>query len=212
MKAIVAVFCAIVLVGATNADAKKMYGGIKGGVNMADLSADEDAIGNTSMRNGFSGGGFLGCDMNPQFGARAEVLYVMKGAKGDITTMDGDVHEGTVSLDYIDVPVLFVANISGGDKLGFNIFAGPSFNFNLKSEIDTEDGLEDRKDSTKSFEFGAVIGGGFEYMLSSFSLLADVRYSMGASSIVEDVEGLSIDVKNRGIGIMAGLKFGLGGE
>lgn len=211
MKAIMGVFCAIMLVGAINADAKK-YAGIKGGVNMADLSADAEVVDNTSMRNGFSGGAFYGVDVNPQFGVRGEALYVMKGVKGDITTQDGDVHDGTISVDYIDIPLLFVANLATGDKIGLNLFAGPSFNFNIKSEVSTEDGVEDRKDGTKSFEFGAVIGGGLEYILSSCSIIADVRYSMGASSIVEDVEGQSIDVKNRGIGIMAGLKFGLGGE
>jgi hypothetical protein len=47
-------------------------------------------------------------------------------------------------------------------------------------------------------------------MLSSFSLLADVRYGIGATSVVGDVAGVSVDVKNRGIAIMGGLAFPIG--
>jgi hypothetical protein len=39
-----------------------------------------------------------------------------------------------------------------------------------------------------------------------------VRYGIGATSILKEIEGVSFDVKNRGIGIMAGLAFPLGGK
>jgi len=213
MKAFRVILCGMILapVLAGPAGAGTMYVGVKGGVNMGDLGGD-DAPTHTSMRTGFTGGAFLGSDLNEQFGVRGEVLYVQKGVEGDITTMDGDVHPGKANVDYIDVPILLDARFPAGDKLGFDVFAGPSFNFNLKSEVTTEDGLEDRKDQTKSFEFGAAIGAGVRYVLSSVSIVADVRYSLGASTLSEDVEGQSVDVKNRGIGVCAGLSFPMGGR
>ncbi len=206
---IVAGVLSLALAGPAAAGA--MYAGVKGGVNLGDITGD-NAPTNTSMRTGFMGGGFIGGDLAGQFGIRGEVLYTQKGVDGDIRTKDGDVHPGHARLDYIDVPVLFDAQLPAGDRFGFDVFAGPSFNFNIKSEVETEDGLEDRKDSTKSFEFGAVVGGGLRYALSSVSIIADVRYSLGASTISEDVAGQSVDAKNRGIGFAAGVSIPIGGE
>ena len=213
MRAIVGMLCAAMLVVAVDADAKKMYAGVKGGVNMADFGGD-DAPGNSSTRTGFSGGAFYGIDVNDQFGVRGEVNYVQKGAEGDVQAEDGDTHDGTYKLDYVEIPVLFLANIPAGDKFAFSIFAGPTFAFNTTAEVEipSHNETEDLSSIIKSFEFGAAVGGGIEYMLSSFSIIADVRYSLGASTVSDDGSGESIDVKNRGIGIMAGVRFPLGGK
>ncbi|HEU4364890.1 MAG TPA: porin family protein [Candidatus Krumholzibacteria bacterium] len=196
----------LLVMGAVPADAAK-WAGFKGGVNMADVSGDdvEALVGDTEMRNGFSGGAFFGVGIGEQFGVQIEGLYVMKGAKADDAGT-----EVTLKTDYIEFPILFVAKLPAGDKLNFNLFGGPTLGFNIKAEVEEGGVTTDIKDDTKSFEFGAAIGAGFEYMLESFSIIADVRYSLGASSILEDVGGESIDAKNRGIGIMAGVSFPIG--
>lgn len=212
MKRIAGSLCVIALaVVAGNADAGRMYAGAKGGVNMADLAGDD--AGGLDMRNGFSGGVFYGSDFGGQLGVRGEVLYVMKGAEGDfVIPGDDHGHESIIRLNYLDVPVLFVANFPAGDKFSFNILAGPSFNFNLDAEVEVPSHNEttDIKDSVKSVEFGAIAGGGLEYMLSSLSIVLDVRYSLGAATIAEDVAGESADIKNRGLGVMAGVMFPFG--
>ena len=212
MRAMVGMLCAASLVLATSVDAKK-YAGVKGGVNMADFSGDQ-APANNGTRTGFSGGAFYGWGINDQFGVRGELNYVQKGAEGDVQAEDGDTHLGTYKLDYVEIPVLFVADFPAGEKFGFNIFAGPTFAFNTTAEAEIPAHNETEElDNVKGFEFGAAIGGGIEYKLSSFSIIADVRYSLGASSVSEDnAAGESVDVKNRGIGIMAGVQFPLGAK
>ena len=210
MKAVVGVLCAALLVAA-NAEAKK-YAGVKGGVNMGDFGGD-DAPDNSSTRTGFSGGAFYGLGINDQFDVRGEVNYVQKGAEGEVMADDGDIHDGIYKLDYVEIPVLFVANFPVGEKFGLSLFAGPTFAFNTTAEVEIPSHNETEElDNVKGFDFGAAIGGGVEYKLSSFSIIADVRYSLGASSVSEDVAGESIDVKNRGIGIMGGVAFPLGAK
>ncbi len=211
MKAVVGVFCAALLVVATNADAKK-YAGVKGGVNMGDFGGD-DAPDNSSTRTGFSGGAFYGMGINDQFDVRGEVNYVQKGAEGDVEADDGDIHAGTYKLDYVEIPVLFVANFGAGEKFGFSLFAGPTFAFNTTAEAEIPSHNETVElDNVKGFDFGGAIGGGIKYMLSKFSIVADVRYGIGASSVVEDVAGESVDVKNQGPAFMAGVEFPLGAK
>jgi hypothetical protein len=203
--------CAAMLVIATGADAKK-YAGVKGGVNMADFSGD-NAPDNSSTRTGFCGGAFYGVGINEQFGVRGELNYIQKGASGDVETEDLDIHSGTYKLDYVEIPLLFVAGFPAGEKFEFSLFAGPTFAFNTTAEVEIPAHNETLDlDNVKGFEFGAAIGGGVAYMLSSFSIIADVRYGIGATSIREDVAGQSVDVKNSGIGVMAGVQFPLGGD
>jgi len=185
--------------------------GVKGGVNMADLSGDQ--VTDTSMRSQFAGGAFYGFGINEQFVLQVEGLYMSKGAEGKVVVEDGDIHNATARIDYIEFPVLFMARFPAGDTVGFDIFAGPTFGFNIKSEIEiAEHGTEDLKDETRGFEFGATIGGGIYYMVGSFSIVGDVRYGLGATNVYESIDGATIDAKNRGIGIMAGVEFPLGGE
>jgi hypothetical protein len=210
MKALAGLICATALFAVTaNADAKTMYAGAKGGVNMASLSGD--GVDDMDSRNGFIGGAFYGVDFG-QFGVRLEGLYVQKGAEGSfVVPGDDHAHESIVKLDYVEFPLLFTGTFPAGEKFAFNVFAGPTFGFNTGAEVEIPGHGEtvDISDSVESFEFGAAIGGGIEYMLSSFSIILDARYSLGASNIVAEGDE---DVKNRGIGVMAGVKFPLGAK
>jgi Outer membrane protein beta-barrel domain len=200
----------LALAAAGSAAAKGLYVGAKAGVNLGDVSGS-DAFPNTKMRTGFLGGGFVGCDLNDQFGVRGEVMFDQKGVKdGLITTVDGDQHPGKASFDYVDVPIVLDAKFPAGDRFGFDLFAGPSFNFLSKSEVSTEDGNEDRKSTSQSFEFGAVVGGGARVNVLSVAIVADVRYDVGATKVYKSSATWPTDMKNRGIGFAAGLEIPLG--
>jgi hypothetical protein len=194
-----------------------MQAGIKGGINMANLSGSyPDGGGDLAldMKNGFMGGAFIGGGINGQFGMRLEALYVQKGAEGEFTAPDDDhPHDSTISLDYLEFPLLFTARFPAGEKFAFNVFGGPTFAFILSSELEDKSHgeTEDLGDFVESFEFGAAIGGGIEYRLSAMSLLLDVRYDLGGSNAFKDPDG-DFDVVNRGIGIMAGLAFPIGSK
>jgi hypothetical protein len=191
----------LMLAAALPVQAASKWAGFKGGLNMADISSDDDA--DTDFRNGFSGGGFFGMGIGESFGVQLEGLYVMKGAKGEVA---GD--DATAKIDYLEFPVLFVAKFPAGETLGFNVFGGPTFGFNINSELEV-DGSDtlDLSDDTKSFELGAAIGAGLEFLLESFSIVVDARYTLGATEIYDED---SADDKNRGIGIMGGVSFPIG--
>ncbi len=213
MKRVFTIVCAIaLLVFAAQAQAERITAGFKAGTNIGNFNGD-DRPENLTTRTAFQGGGFVQYPINQRLAVRGEVLYVQKGAEGDIVVEDGDTHTALYKLDYVDIPVLFVGNFPAGDsKFAFNVFAGPSFNFNMSAKAAIEEHGTEDLDFVKSFEFGAVVGAGVTYELAKFSLLGDVRYAMGISSVAEDVEGESADVKNGGIGVMGGISFPLGGE
>jgi hypothetical protein len=185
----------------------RFYAGAKGGVILADVSGD--GVDEAGTKTGFDGGAVVGADLTPHFGARVEALYVKKGAEGEIVTPGDDhPHESTWSLDYLEFPLLVTGRIPVG-TLTASAFAGPTFGFNLRSEIETTHGTEDLDGITRAFELGGAFGAGLEYWLSRFALGAEVRYSLGATSVIEDVAGQSIDIKNRGLGILATVRVAI---
>jgi len=209
MKQLLTVVCAVVLAGlSAQARAERATLGLKAGGNFGDFAGD-DAPEHLSGRSAFQGGGFVQYPINPRLSVRGNVLYVQKGAEGDIVVEDGDTHTALYKLDYIDIPVEFVASFPLGDtKFGYNVFAGPSFNFNMKADaaIDGGHGTEEL-DGVRSFEFGAVVGIGLTYAMEKFSLLAEGRYSMSVTSSFDD-----LDIKNRGVGVLGGLVIPIGAE
>ncbi|HEU4929077.1 MAG TPA: porin family protein [Candidatus Krumholzibacteria bacterium] len=194
--------CAMILVWSADAVAKDSYAGVRGGVNIADITGD-DAEGLDS-RNRFIGGAFYGINFE-DFGVRVDGLYVQKGAEGDFESSDGDVHETIIRLDYIEFPVLFMVGFPTGDEFAVNLFAGPTFGFNLKAEAEIPEHGETEELDAATFELGGAFGGGFEYILSSMSFVADLRYALGGTSISDEFDG-----KNVGVGVTVGVKFPLG--
>jgi hypothetical protein len=185
-----------------DAVARKSHFGLKGGVNMARLNGGD--ANELDSRNGFEGGVFYGVEFTDDFAVQLEGLYVQKGAEGPYPTEDGDIHDTAFALDYIEFPVLFNAALSDSKKIGFNLYAGPTFGFNVDAVADVEEHGEEELDA-ESFEFGAAFGGGVEYLLSSMSIVGDVRYSIGATEAVTDS-----DIKNSGIAITLGVEFPIG--
>ena len=186
-----------------DAEARKSYFGVKGGVNHANIVGDDaDEL---EPRDRFVGGVFYGMDFTDDFGLRIDGLYVQKGAEGLFTVEDGDEHNVVFSLDYIEFPVLFVVGFSTSEKFGANLTLGPTFGFNLSAEMEIPEHGETEDLDVETFELGATFGGGVEYKVSSWSIIADVRYALGGTSINDEFDG-----KNTGVVIMVGAKFPLG--
>jgi Outer membrane protein beta-barrel domain len=208
MKRFMGFICVMVVtiasVGVANAE-RTMYAGVKGGVNIASVGGS-DAGNNTSSLTGIEGGAFFGIDFTPQFGGRIEGLYVQKGAQVDSAGVSGK-----QKLGYIEFPVVFVANLASSDKGAFSVFAGPTFGFLASAKAESGSLSVDDKSLFKSFEFGATVGVGAAYKLSSLSIVGDVRYTLGATSVAKDEGNQSVDLKTRGIGIMVGVSFPIGG-
>jgi hypothetical protein len=185
--------------------AANWYAGAEGGVNVSELTGD--GVDGSDTKNGFIGGGFVGNQFSRFLGFRFEALMVEKGAKGPLTvTGDAHTHTGEWILTYFDFPLLLTGHIPLGTRWAINAFAGPTFGVNVKSQLNVQGHeLEAIRDRTEKFELGSAFGGGLELKLTACSIFAEGRYSLGLQNIVKDVP--NVDVKNRGVAVMGGLKF-----
>ena len=174
--------------------------GVKGGVGIANLGGEDADSFATDSRTGFVGGFFVQADVSKNFGVRLEGLYTMKGASDSQSGFDV-----TVKLDYIEFPILLVAQTPASDAVTLSAFAGPTLGFNVKSEVEVTylgiSGTADIED-VAGFEFGLAFGAGASFDMGAWSIVLDARYAMGMTTIDDSSD--NADVKNQEWIVMAG--------
>jgi len=212
--------------------------GIKAGANMATMSGDGwddlETLRSVSVEKkylmGMAGGLFVELPLGTGVvSLQPEVLYVMKGAKAEVTE-DGETYTEKLKNDYLEVPVLIKYNFTTAGSAKPFMFVGPVAAFNIASKIQVEDPpatdstLGDFDiDNAKSLDFGLTIGAGLGLAMGqSGKLTFDLRYTIGLGDVFEDVEagdideekvyivddeGKALDFKNSDIRLMVGFQF-----
>jgi len=205
----------VVSLAPTAASAQGVGGGPKGGVTFSSLSgefADPDLSSvSFEYQAGFAIGGFVALPMGDSGLFQPEVYFVRRVTTGVENTLGINTE---ISLDYLEIPVLFKYSRAAAGQTSPTFFAGPSVAFELgaKAKDLTAGGgaAEDIADDLVDVEFGLVFGGGVDF---ASGLQIDVRYYWGLTNIIKDdsVGGSLVDpsddFKNRTFAIMAGFSF-----
>ncbi len=163
--------------------------GITGGVNIANLTGHPYS----SSRDGLIIGGFARYNLVAGLALQPEILFSMKGASGTPNSI-GPVpvyvpETSTLTLDYIEVPVLLRMNLFSLPILpaGFDIFAGPDFAFNVYSQAKTttysssgtQEFTSNASENIREFDFNVAVGGGPKINIGPITLGLEVRYTFG---------------------------------
>lgn len=218
LTALVSAVCLVVLVP-IEAQAQGFTAGVKGGLNVSTLDVDDPANPDLEFdsRTGFLAGIYLQCGGIGWFTLQGEVLYSRNGAKAQ-----GDDPALELKLDYIRVPVLFMARLGSAEsRVRPMLYAGPQLAFQTRCQISGEEAGEsmslgcsseelDEPLETNLVEFGLVFGGGIEIPLGKPVLQLDARYNLGLSNLNAGMDAARVSVKNRNWSFMAGLGIPIG--
>jgi len=164
----------------------QMNFGIKAGLNMATITGDD--VTDTKLKPSYQVGAVAQFQMSDAFSIQPSLILSGKGTK------DSEVDDYSMNLNYLEVPINAVYNISG-----FQIFAGPYLGVGLfgninfaEEEVDVEftgDVTEDSsmdKVQVNGFDYGFNVGAG--YMLNeSFQIQAN--YGLGLGNLNPKVNG-----------------------
>lgn len=200
MKRISIIMIAVVFC-ASLANAQGITGyGIKGGLNIANLTGDD--VEDTDPKMGLAIGGFLTYSINETFAIQPEIYYSMQGAKQEVPDEDMDI-DIDYDYDYIQIPALVKFYIPIEASISPNLFLGPALGINVndKFKIDFE-GMEVETDANvKTLDFGLIFGAGVDVG----PVTIDARYNLGLTATDDSEE--EFDVKNSVISIMVGYSF-----
>jgi len=168
--------------------AKQTRFGIRGGVNLADLTAKDVAAGSTyteaQSKTAFNGGVFVNIPISRNFRFQPEISYSSQGGKvqGASGATTGSTFEQ--DLDYVNLPLNFQLMTSNG----FFIQTGPQVGFLVGAEIGNASGTSGVTNGGNKEDFDKLDlswTGGVGY-LSRMGLGIDLRYNIGIANVVAD--------------------------
>jgi hypothetical protein len=182
--------------------------GLKAGVNFANVVGDD--IDGVESKTGFAGGLFFMYQFNKLFAIQPEAYYTMKGATNK-ETFGGETAELTLSLDYIEIPILFKVIIPiENSPIRPSVFVGPYVAFNTTAKQKLEfmgDSEEADIEEVNSTDFGLVFGAGLGFPVGQNEVGVDFRYGLGLTTL--DDSGENLDIKNSVFNINAYFGFNL---
>lgn len=173
---------------------------------IVDDSADQNA--GYDRRVSLGGGGFVVLPLGGRTAVQIEALFTPKGGK---LLQETDDVTATLILDYIEVPLLGRVTANRSSSVSFHVFGGPSagVRINAKQQVAYSGGAgnsgytDDISSEVARFELGLIAGGGVD--VGRYGVI-DARYFWGLT----DVNRNATDgnrVRNRGLTILAGLRF-----
>jgi len=150
--------------------------GPKLGLNLADVGGDAEG---TGMKTAFCGGAFLALEISEWFTFQPEVLYSQKGANIDLT-------DASISLDYIEIPLLAMLTIPTESRFTPNVFVGPSIAFNIGADVSGYGESVDVKEIISTVDVGIAVGAGVKIGdLGPGAITADIRYTFGLTNVLD---------------------------
>ncbi len=178
--------------------------GLKGGLNFANLRGDDVEDLDLNSKMGFCAGGFITYSINDMLAIQPEILFTMKGTKQE-EELWGETFKQTISLNYLEIPVLAKLSIPGQGSFVPNLFIGPYLAIKLTGKVKVEyagESEEEDIEDLKGTDFGLVFGGGVDFALGSSKVTVDARYTLGLTTI--DASEWEADIKNGVFSLMVG--------
>lgn len=202
----------------TASQAQEIRFGVKGGLNLANMSISPDEGEKMDSRMSFHIGGLVEIPVSDVFSVQPEILYSSMGAQSEesysesFMGMEISGHSETkLKLDYISIPIMAKYYFMEG----LAVEAGPQIGFLMNAKLDysytetamgqtmSESGELDVKEMYKGIDFG--LGFGASYRMD-MGLFFGARYNLGLSNI-NDISDEDATVKNNVFQISVGYSF-----
>lgn len=195
--------------------------GVKGGPNFVWMSAK-----GAGSKINFTGGAFVSYALTPHWSVQTEVNYSRQG--GDFISYSDRwdlLLKSSLSLDYVEVPLLVKYTLPAGKNLTPSLYSGPGLFITTDDNavLETDYGLLDADIlNAKSTYWAWVFGGSLTLPVSSVSLVLDGRLTLGLQNFLGepgelvnpdtevnlvDPDGNPVNLKHHSISLTVGVAF-----
>lgn len=195
----------LLFISNTNLFAQGAKFGIKGGAAAYKLTSEfGDASATSDRKIAFEAGIFGEFPINKLISIQPEAVFVQKG--GEETSQSFG--NSSLTLNYVDVPLLLKINAPVDGSLQPFIFGGPYAGYLIEATTDADGENQDLTDLLNEIHYGLKVGVG----INIGPVMLDARYDMGIANLYkedEELEGLDSDFKitTAGVVLSLGLRF-----
>jgi hypothetical protein len=189
--------------------------GVLGGTNIASLEfSEEDPDVELSAEGLVAAGLVVEAGLGSRLSLQFEPMYVQKGGRIEIRDLFGEDVAGSLRFSYVELPVLLKVSKSTGSVRPY-LLLGPSMGYRRSAKLmDETAGVTDEgpefEESFETWDFGVSGGGGLSVPLDRATVFLEGRYTWGLANLNAPEEGVDLDVKHRGMQILAGFTFPVG--
>ena len=158
------------------------------------------------FRAGFSYGIFMTYRFGRRFAIQPELLFVMKGSRY-VNGEGPDAYRETMSLEYVELPILAKLSVPLFRGLRTHVFAGPAPAFNIRARVDARfagEAQEETLDNVMGFDIGLAAGAGVEIPVGRGAVTFDVRYTAGLTTLSKEPDD---DIRNGALTFLFGYLF-----
>lgn len=145
-------------------------------------------------------------NLTERFAVQPEVLFSRKGSRFEGHTEDPLPVEASMTLDYVEMPVLARLSIPSRGPRAVYLLAGPALGFSVGTSfrltIGGQSRDEDISEEIAKIEASFVVGGGVQLG----HLLVEGRYTQGLTRIRERRPGQEA-ARNMVVSFLAGFRF-----
>lgn len=201
----------VLVVGVMQINAQVVFG-VKGGLNVSNLSVKDDGIKvKYNPKQGIHIGAMVILPVSSSVNIEPAVLYSTKGAKGDDNDENVVLYsDESFNINYFEVPINISYNIklSSTDNVSPFVFAGPYIGYAFSGKIKSQNTTEKleigntNNDDFKPLDYGANFGAGVRF--SNFHISA--QYGIGLANIQPG--NSTLKVLNGVLGLSIGYRFG----
>lgn len=171
---VVALFAFVSLSSNAQVEVGKVFVKPTVGINVANITKSEG-----DAKIGLLVGGEIEYGLSKLFSLSGGLFYSMQGTKG---TADGVTE--TVSIDYINVPILF--NYYAAPKLALKFGLQPGLKISATDKVsNSSQSASEDIEGLESMAFAIPLG--VSYQISDFVI--DARYNLGISNVAKEGEG-----------------------
>lgn len=164
-------FACLTLFLTTAINAQYINLGIKGGFNYYTIKSDNNAL--SKFKPGFNAGYLGHIHFTKHFALQPELWFSTQGYKYNLSSGD----EGTLKLNYLNLPVLFQFMFNRG----FRLQAGPQVGLLVFAKSKNNNNSINSKDNFNTIDFAITTG--FSYVNPPTGFGGDLRYNFGISNI-----------------------------
>jgi len=198
------VFASVLVFGPVAARSEVTGFGIKAGVAMSNIFGRD--VYDQKFRAGFSYGIFMTYGFGRTFAVQPELLFVMKGSKY-VNGVGSDAYRETMSLEYVELPILAKVYLPLSRNFRILVFAGPAPALNIRARVDARfagESQQETLDNVMGVDVGLAVGAGIEVPVGRGRITFDARYTAGLTTLSKEADD---DIRNGAVSFLLGYVF-----